>query len=65
MHVKTVVNKKVSKGVLWVPRPLTGSKGNPLNVLAYSTPQIIGGGPNFNSIKVNIRDVDGLNRLTD
>jgi anaerobic selenocysteine-containing dehydrogenase len=55
VHVKAVVNEKVRKGVLWVPRPLTGSEGNPLNVLAPSTPQIIGGGPNFNSIKGKIR----------
>jgi len=58
VHVKAVVNEKVSKGVLWVPRPLIGLEGNPLNVLAPSTAQIIGGGPNFNSIKVKIRNVD-------
>ena len=58
VYVKAVVNEKVSKGVIWVPRPLIGLKGNPLNVLAPNTPQIIGGGPNFNSIKVKIRKVD-------
>ena len=55
VRVKAIVNEKVSKGVLWAPRPLTGLEGNPLNVLAPGTPQIIGGGPKFNSIKVKIR----------
>lgn len=55
VRVKAIVNEKVSRGVLWAPRPLTGLEGNPLNVLAPGTPQIIGGGPKFNSIKVKIR----------
>ncbi len=55
VRVKAIVNEKVSKGVLWAPRPLTGLEGSPLNVLAPGTPQIIGGGPKFNSIKVKIR----------
>ena len=58
VRVKAVVNKKVNKGVLWVPRPLIGLEGNPLNLLSPSTPQIIGGGPNFNAIKVKIRKAD-------
>jgi anaerobic selenocysteine-containing dehydrogenase len=58
VHLKAVVNDKVSQGVLWAPRPLIDLKGTPLNVLAPSTPQIIGGGPNFNSITVKIRMVD-------
>ncbi len=55
VRVKAVVNDKVSKGVLWAPRPLVGLDGNPLNALTSSTQQIIGGGPNFNSTKVKIR----------
>jgi len=58
VRVKAVVNKKVSKGVLWVPRPLIGLGGNPLNLLAPSTSQIIGGGPIFNTIKVKIKKAD-------
>ena len=43
VHVKAVVNKKVGQGVLWAPRPLIGLKGIPLNILAPSTPQLLGG----------------------
>lgn len=52
--VKAVVNEKVKQGVLWAPRPLTGLDGNPLNVLAPGISQKIGGGPNFNHIKVKL-----------
>jgi len=55
--VKAVVTDKVSRGVLWSPRPLTGSDGNPMNVLTHSTPQRIGGGPIFNSTKVKIEQI--------
>ena len=53
--VQGVVTEKVSRGILWSPRPLTGCDGNPLNSLALCTPQKIGGGPTFNSTKVKIR----------
>jgi anaerobic selenocysteine-containing dehydrogenase len=59
VHVKAVVNEKVSEGVLWAPRPLIGLMGNPLNVLTSNMPQIIGGGPNFNSTRVKIRGSSG------
>jgi anaerobic selenocysteine-containing dehydrogenase len=58
VHLKAIVNEKVSQGVLWVPRPLIGLEGTPLNILAPSTPQTIGGGPSLNSIKVRIGTVD-------
>jgi anaerobic selenocysteine-containing dehydrogenase len=56
--VKAVVNEKVKRRVLWAPRPLTGLDGNPLNVLTPSTPQEIGGGPNFNCIKVKMEKAE-------
>jgi len=57
VRVKAVLNDKVKRGVLWSPRPLTGLDGSPLNVLSPSIPQEIGGGPNFNCIKVKMRKV--------
>jgi len=53
--LKAELTDKVSIGILWSPRPLIGLNGSPLNTLAPSTPQEIGGGPIFNSIKVKIR----------
>jgi anaerobic selenocysteine-containing dehydrogenase len=53
--VEAIVTKKVSKGVLWSPRPLIGKDGVPLNSLASNNPQILGTGPRFNSTKVKIR----------
>jgi anaerobic selenocysteine-containing dehydrogenase len=53
--VQAVVTEKVSRSTLWSPRPLTGCDGRPMNALALSTPQRIGSGPTFNSIKVKIR----------
>ena len=55
VHVRAVVNNKVRRGVLWAPRPLIGLHGRPLNILAPSKAQIIGGGPNFNSIRVKVK----------
>jgi anaerobic selenocysteine-containing dehydrogenase len=52
--IHTVVTNDTPQGVLWAPRPLTGLEDNPLNILADSKPQVIGGGPRFNSIKVRI-----------
>lgn len=49
------ITDKVPEGVLWVPRPLTGLNGQPLNCLTPGTTQQIGGGPVFNSIKVKLR----------
>jgi anaerobic selenocysteine-containing dehydrogenase len=52
--VEAIVTVKVSKGVLWSPRPLTGKNGVPLNSLTSSNPQSIGAGPRFNSTRVKI-----------
>ena len=56
--LKAEITDKISAGNLWVPRPLIGLNGNPLNVLAPGTSQKIGGGPVFNSIKVRINPWD-------
>jgi anaerobic selenocysteine-containing dehydrogenase len=53
--VEATVTEKVSKGVLWSPRPLIGKNGVPLNNLASDNPQVLGAGPRFNSIRVKIR----------
>jgi anaerobic selenocysteine-containing dehydrogenase len=53
--VEAIITKKVSKGVLWSPRPLIGKDGVPLNSLTSNNPQILGAGPRFNSTKVKIR----------
>jgi anaerobic selenocysteine-containing dehydrogenase len=58
VHLRAVVNDRVGRGVLWAPRPLIGLKGNPLNNLAPSTAQAIGGGPNTNSTQVRLSRVD-------
>jgi anaerobic selenocysteine-containing dehydrogenase len=54
LTVAAVVTERVSQGVLWSPRPLTGRNGAPLNGLASSRPQSIGFGSRFNSIQVRI-----------
>lgn len=58
LHAK--VTTRVPEGALWAPRPLTGLNGVPLNALVPGTTQRIGGGPIFNSVKVNIRPADIL-----
>lgn len=55
LTVEAIKTENVSKGVLWSPRPLTGKNGVPLNCLASSNPQTLGGGPRFNSIRVKIK----------
>lgn len=55
--VEAVVTDRVSKGVLWCPRPLTGKNGVPLNCLSSSDPQALGATSRFNSTKVKIQKV--------
>jgi len=55
LTVEAIVTEKVSKRVLWSPRPLIGKNGVPLNSLASSSPQTLGKGPRFNSIRAKIR----------
>jgi anaerobic selenocysteine-containing dehydrogenase len=53
--VEAVVTNKVSRRVLWCPRPLTGKNGVPLNSLSSSDPQTLGATSRFNSTKVKIQ----------
>ena len=53
--VEACLTEKVTEGVLWCPRPLTGKNGVPLNVLASSDPQTLGATSRFNSTKVKMR----------
>ena len=55
--VEVVVTDKISSGVLWCPRPLTGKNGVPLNILSSSDPQTLGATSRFNSTKVKIQKV--------
>lgn len=55
LEVDAVVTRKVPQGVIWCPRELKDSKGNIQNSLAEGTPQVIGGGPMFNTTRVRIR----------
>jgi anaerobic selenocysteine-containing dehydrogenase len=55
LTVEAIITEKVSKGVLWSPRPLTGKNGVPLNSLASNNPQVLGAGPRLNSIRVKIK----------
>jgi anaerobic selenocysteine-containing dehydrogenase len=55
LTVEAITTGRVSRGVLWSPRPLTGKNGVPLNSLAPSDPQTLGRGPRLNSIRVRIK----------
>ncbi|MEZ0344944.1 MAG: molybdopterin-dependent oxidoreductase [Infirmifilum sp.] len=55
VEVKVNVTSDVPEGVLWCPRELVGLNGVPMNVLAPTERQGIGGGPVFNSIRVFVR----------
>jgi anaerobic selenocysteine-containing dehydrogenase len=57
--VHATVTDRVLPGTLWVPRPLIGINGVPLNALVPGISQGIGGGPIFNSVKVKIKRVAG------
>jgi len=47
--------KQVSRGVIWCPREAIDSEGNHQNGLSHGVPQLIGGGPMFNTVKVRVR----------
>ena len=53
--LRVEVTENISSGDLWAPRPVFGLCGNPLNTLVPGTPQKLGGGPVFNSVKVKLR----------
>lgn len=46
---------RVPNGVIWCPRELIDSEGNHQNSLSPGKPQLIGGGPMFNTVKVRLR----------
>ncbi len=54
VSVRIKVTDGVQRGVLWSPRLLTGQNGAPQNILFSSSTQEIGGGPIFNSTRVEI-----------
>jgi len=56
LQVTINITKKVPPGVIWTPRELIDPEGNIQNSLAPGTPQKIGGGPMFNTIKVRFKE---------
>lgn len=55
IKLTAVVTRKVSRGVLWCSRQLIDPDGNIQNSLVVEDPQLLGGGPTFNSTLVRIR----------
>ncbi|MFH1180010.1 MAG: molybdopterin-dependent oxidoreductase, partial [Candidatus Bathyarchaeota archaeon] len=55
IDVTIKITGKVLPGVIWCPRELIDENGNPQNGLAPGTPQKIGGGPMFNTVKVRFK----------
>ena len=54
LRLTAVVTDRVPRGVLWAPREMIDGEGNAQNSLTPGVPQIIGGGPVFNSTRVKI-----------
>jgi len=54
LNVTFRVTNRVQRGVMWSARELADGEGNPQNGLTPGTPQRIGGGPMFNSVRVRI-----------
>lgn len=54
--VSVKVTKRVHPGVIWTPRELIDKEGNIQNSLTPGTPQRIGGGPMFNTVKVRFKE---------
>jgi len=55
IEVRASVGDRVKPGVLWSPRPLIDSVGRTQNALVSGIPQILGGGPRYNSVRVSLR----------
>lgn len=55
VKLRVHVTGDVPRGVLWAPRELVDLEGVPMNVLADTETQRLGGGPVFNSIRVRVR----------
>lgn len=56
LEVTIKITDRVIPGVIWAPRELIDEHGNPQNGLAQGTPQSIGGGPMFNTVKVRFKE---------
>ena len=56
LQVTVKVTDKIPPGIIWTPRELVDALGNIQNSLAPGTPQRIGGGPMFNSVKVRFKE---------
>ena len=55
LELTSVITERVGTGVLWMPREIKGLKGVIQNSLTPGTTQKLGGGPVFNSVKVQIK----------
>ena len=56
LMVTVKITNRVPHGVIWTPRELIDTEGNIQNSLAPGTPQRIGGGPFFNTVKVRFKE---------
>ncbi len=54
--VTVTITAKVPPGVIWAPRELVDETGNPQNGLSPGTPQRIGGGPMFNTVRIRFKE---------
>ncbi len=54
LRLTAFVTDNVPREVLWAPRQLVDGEGNLQNSLTPGVPQLIGGGPGFNSTRVRI-----------
>jgi anaerobic selenocysteine-containing dehydrogenase len=57
IEVNALVGDRVGRGVLWSPRPLIDRLQRPQNALTLGEPQVLGGGPRYNSIRVKLKQV--------
>lgn len=57
IEVKALVGDRVGRGILWSPRPLIDRLQRPQNALTSGEPQVLGGGPRYNSIQVKLKRV--------
>ena len=55
ISVKIKFTEKVPPGVVWAPRELVDETGNTQNGLSPGTPQLIGGGPVFNTVRIRFK----------
>jgi len=56
LSVNIKITHRIIPGVIWAPRELIDEKGNPQNGLTPGTPQVIGGGPMFNTVKIRFKE---------